>query len=291
MTATQTLLVPPRRRSRLPSGGSTRRHPWGAQIASAVIALGFLFPLYILVNVSLKPSTGPINPLVPSWPLNWSNFAEAWVVGELGRALVNSLIVTTLSTAAVVILAALAAYPLARSTARWSRASTNLFLLGLMLPFQISMIPLYLTFRDFGLLGTLPGIIIFQIGAGLPFAVFMYATFLRNSEREYEEAAAIDGCGILRTFWHVVLPLTRPVTGTVAILTAINVWNEFFAPLLFLNGGEETVPLALYGFVSEEATQWNLIFAGLILGMAPILIVYLFMQKSIIKGFAGGLKG
>ena len=142
------------------------------------------------------------------------------------------------------------------------------------------------------LLGTLPSLIIFYIGREMPIAIFLYTAFLRNIPREYEEAAAIDGAGNVKTFTNVVLPLLRPVTGTVIILTGVFVYNDFFTPLLYLSGtGNQTTTVALAQFVQEYRSYWNLVFAGLIMASTPILIVFFAMQKSVIKGFGGGLKG
>jgi raffinose/stachyose/melibiose transport system permease protein len=126
----------------------------------------------------------------------------------------------------------------------------------------------------------------------MPFSIFLYTGFLRALPIEYEEAAAIDGAGALGTFWRVVFPLLRPITGTVVILNVIVVWNDFLTPLLYLSGsGQQTVPVTLYSFVGQYVSQWNLVFAGLVISIAPILIVYFVLQRTVIQGFASGLKG
>jgi raffinose/stachyose/melibiose transport system permease protein len=116
--------------------------------------------------------------------------------------------------------------------------------------------------------------------------------FLRTIPRYYEEAAMIDGCGPFRTFWNVIFPLVRPVTGTIVVLTAIAVYNDFFTPLLYLSGTSyTTLPLAISQFSSIYSTNWNAVFAGLLEAIVPVLLFYLFLQKHIIKGLSGGLKG
>lgn len=149
-----------------------------------------------------------------------------------------------------------------------------------------------MTMRDLGLLGSPLSLIIFYSGHLAPFSIFLYTGFLRSLAPEYEEAAAVDGCGIMHTFWRIVFPLLRPITGTVIILNILNVWNDFYTPLLYLSGSPNTtVPVALYSFVGEFVSQWNLVFAGLVISIAPVLIVYFLMQRTIIKGFSSGLKG
>ena len=126
----------------------------------------------------------------------------------------------------------------------------------------------------------------------MPFNIFLYTLFLRALPREYEEAAILDGCGNLRIFWRIVFPLLRPVTGTIIILAVITVYNDFYTPLLYLAGSENTtLPLALRSYSSQYASNWNATFAGLILVTIPVLVFYLLLQKRIIRGFAGGLKG
>jgi raffinose/stachyose/melibiose transport system permease protein len=148
------------------------------------------------------------------------------------------------------------------------------------------------TMRDLGLLGTIWSLVLFYVGLQMPFTVFLYTAFLRSLPAEYEEAASIDGAGARQSFWSVVFPLLRPVTGTVVILDVIFIWNDFLTPLLYLSGsGQMTVPVTIYSFVGQYVSQWNLVFAGLVISIAPILLVYFLLQRTVIQGFASGLKG
>jgi raffinose/stachyose/melibiose transport system permease protein len=133
--------------------------------------------------------------------------------------------------------------------------------------------------------------IIIYTGVLLPLSVFLYAGFFRTLPPEYEEAARIDGANRLQTFTRVVFPLMAPATGTVAILAGLIVWNDFFTPLIFLNGSpNQTLPVVMYNYVGALVSQWNLIFAIVLISMVPILAFYMFAQKKFIQGFAGGLK-
>ncbi|WP_435108554.1 carbohydrate ABC transporter permease [Nocardiopsis synnemataformans] len=273
-----------------------KRYTWRTGVLEAVMiaaALVFAFPVYVLLVQAFRPEdeTGA-SPLVPSATPTLDNFAQAWQQASLGPAIVNSTVVTVASVVLLVVLSSLAAYPLARSTRGWSRAVFALFMLGLLLPFQLALIPLYQTMRDLGLLGNPLALVIYYTGLQMPFSVFLYTGFLRGLDRGYEEAAMMDGAGPVRTFFGVVLPLLRPITGTVVILNVIFVWNDFLTPLLYLSGsGSQTIPVALFGFVGQYVSQWPLVFAGLIIGSVPVLTVYFAMQKRVIQGFAGGLKG
>ncbi|MBB4934856.1 raffinose/stachyose/melibiose transport system permease protein [Lipingzhangella halophila] len=271
------------------------RYTWRTLLLEAVMVLtaaAFAFPLYILVNLSLRTPGDSAAAMVPTSDPTLANYADAWRQAGLGGAIVNSAVVTGLSVLIIVVVSALAAYPLARVSAGWSRVTFVLVMFGLLLPFQLALIPLYQTIRDLGLLGTVWSLVLFYSGLQVPFSVFLYTGFLRALPRGYEEAALIDGCGPLRAFRSVVFPQLRPITGTVVILNTIFVWNDFLTPLLYLSGSpQQTIPVAIFGFVGQYTSQWQLVFAGLVIGVAPILVAYFLMQKHIIKGFAGGIKG
>jgi raffinose/stachyose/melibiose transport system permease protein len=272
---------------------SSRSGQISANVGSYAATALFLFPIYILVNLAIRPADDLTPAIVPSTNPTFDNFIGAWNSSSLPDAIGTSLIVTTASCAVVLGLATMAAYPLARSTARLSTVTFFVFMIGLLLPFQLALIPLYIQMRDAGLLGSLFSLIVVYAGVQMPFSVFLLTTFIRSSVPvEFEEQAQIDGCGPLRTFWYVVTPLLRPALGTCLILNSVGIWNDFFTPLIYLAGsGLATIPTAIYEFVGQYTTDWPLIFASLIISMVPILAVYLVFQRYIIRGFAGGLKG
>ncbi|MCU1410466.1 MAG: Raffinose/stachyose/melibiose transport system permease protein [Rhodoglobus sp.] len=257
-----------------------------------LVGILFLFPIYILVNLSVRPLDDLSSPLAPTTNPTFDNFVNAWNQAGLGGALINSAIITVVSVALIVLLSSSAAYALARATARWSTISFYGFMIGLLIPFQLGLIPLYKTMSQLGLLGSLLPLIIIYVGLRLPFSIFLFVQFLRQIPLDYEEAASLDGASTFQTFHRVVLPLVRPVTGTVIILNGLFTWNDFLTPLLYLSGsGNQTIPVAIYTFVGEYATQWQLVFAALIIGALPVLIAFFFIQKSLIQGLASGVKG
>lgn len=271
------------------------RYTWRTGVLEAVmivVGLIFMFPLYILVTLAFKAPGDQTNQLLPTLEPTFENFTQAWQTGGLGAALMNSALVTVVSVTAVVVLSAAAAYPLSRVGARWSKGTYLGFLAGLLLPAQLALLPLYQTMRDLGLLGSLWSVIIVSIGTSMPFSIFLYSGFLRALPHDYEEAASLDGAGPFRAFWSIVFPLVRPITGTVIILNAVAIWNEFLTPLLYLsNSSNKTITVAINGFVGQYGAQWNLIFAGICISILPILIAYFLLQKYIVQGFASGLKG
>jgi raffinose/stachyose/melibiose transport system permease protein len=261
-----------------------------------IAALLTLLPFYFLVITALKPqeellTTGTSAP--PSRP-TVENFAEVLTGGgdsNILLGLMHSVIITLGSIAGMVLLGSLAAYVLVRSTARWGTITFYLFLIAIILPTQLGLIPLYIGARTLGLTGSMWGMVLLYVGTLMPLAVFLYAGFFRNLPRDYEEAAAIDGAGPGKVFFRIVLPLMAPATGTVAILTGLIVWNDFFSALIFLGGSEvQTLTVSMYYYVGSLVSAWNKIFAIVIISMVPILAFYLFAQKKFIQGFAGGIK-
>jgi raffinose/stachyose/melibiose transport system permease protein len=268
-----------------------------ASIAANTTAYGttlvFLLPVYVLINLAIRPANDLTPAVVPSSRATFDNFARAWTESDLPGAIVTSIFVTVASSIVVLILATMAAYPLARSTSRLAGATFYVFLIGLLLPFQLALLPLYMQMRELHLLGNPLSLVIVYSGVQLPFSIFLITTFLRSSvPLEYEEAARIDGCSNIQVFRHVVVPLLRPALGTAAILNGVGIWNDFFTPLIYLIGSDTlTIPMAIYKFVGRFTNDWPIIFASLIISMIPILALYLVFQRYVIQGFAGGLKG
>jgi raffinose/stachyose/melibiose transport system permease protein len=256
-------------------------------------ALAFLFPDYALITLSLKNkqqiASAPLS--LPTSP-TLDNFSSAWSSASLGSALLNSTVITVASLVALIALGSFCAYFLARCASRLGYWLYVLFLLGIVLPFQLGMIPLFKLVDSLGLLGSYQGMILFYTGIQLPFTVFLYTGFIRALPRDYASAAQIDGANHLQAFTKVVFPLLRPITGTVLILNAVFIWNDFFTPLLYLGGSaKETVPVRVFSFVGQYVSDYGLVFAGLVLAALPILVVFLILQRYVIKGFASGLKG
>lgn len=266
------------------------------ELALVLVAIVFCLPFYLLIAIALETTAQTYKtPLSFPWSPHFGNFANAWSSGGergLGHALESSAIITLSSVVALIVLGSLCAYTIARRKGHLSDLAYILFVLGYILPFQLAIIPLFVAMRHLGLIGNYAGMIVLNTGLLMPLTVFLYTGFIRALPRDYEEAARVDGAGILRTYARVIFPLLRPITGTVAVLIGISVWNEFFTALIFLAGSHyQTLPVAVYSFANGEVAQWNLIFAGVAIAIAPILVFYLFAQRQLIRGFSGGVKG
>jgi len=269
------------------------------EIITLIAAVIMLLPFWILLVGSLKtlPAILDSAAIAPPTSPTIDNFVQllspaSSSSGNIWAGLLSSVIITAGSIVLLVALGSVAAYGIARSTSKWSRRSYYLFLTAIILPTQLGTLPLYIGARNVGLVGNPWGMILIYTGMLMPLSVFLYANFFRNLTPEYEEAAIIDGANRYQVFQKVVFPLMSPATGTVAILAGLIVWNDFFTSLIFLNGTAwQTLPVVMYSYVGSLVSQWNLIFAVVIVSMIPILAFYAFAQKRFIQGYAGGLKG
>jgi ABC-type glycerol-3-phosphate transport system permease component len=230
--------------------------------------------------------------------LRADNYARAWKEAHFGGYFINSVVVTAASVSLIVALGAMAAYALSRFTHPLGKVAFGLFLAGLTIPAQLAIVPLFFELRAAGLLNSRLGLILVYTANGLPFAIFILAAFFRSLPRALYEAAVVDGCGEFSAFWKVLLPLARPGLVTVAIFQFIGVWREYFYAFMLVSGdiagSARTVPLGLanLSIAAEYRTEYGMLFAGIVLVTLPILLVYMVLQRQIVRGIAAGaLKG
>lgn len=270
-------------------------------VALAAYALWVVFPMIWVAYSSLKADDTIFRDtfaLPPAGDLRWDNYARAWGEARFGDYFLNSVVVTAVSVTLIVYLGALAAYALSRFRVRGGPVLFWLFLAGLMIPAQLAMVPLFFELRALGLLNSRVGLILVYTANGLPFAIFILAGFFRSLPRTLYEAAIIDGCGEFDAFRRVMLPLARPGLVTVAIFQFIGVWKEYFFAFMLIggdiDGAARTLPLGLanLAITAQYRSDYGMLFAGLVLVTLPILLVYVFLQKHLVKGVtAGALKG
>lgn len=267
------------------------------EVLVVLAALVVFSPMLILLNVSLKTSQSSVSTSAFSLanPVSLDGFREALAAdgqNSLVTGALNSAIITGGSVLVLVLLGSITAFTLTRITSGWSKVAFGSFLVAIVLPAQLGQVPLYSAMRELGLLGTRTGMVLAYSGMLMPLAVFLYSGFTRSLPTEYEEAAQMEGAGRFAIFTRIVFPLLAPATGTVAILTGLIVWNDFFTSLVFLNGSDAvTLPVVVYSFVGTLVSRWNVVFAAVLLSMVPVLVLYLLAQKKFIQGFAGGVKG
>lgn len=250
-----------------------------------------MLPIYYLIVTTFKtPAEAVANPL--GLPVNFTleNYKKAIEAMNYGQALKNNLIIAVVSVVALVVLSSMAAYVIARGRTRLFKSMYAIFLGGLIIPFQISIIPLYKIIAGMNLMNTHLGVILVNVFCiNLPLSIFLMRGFINTVPLELEEAAIIDGCGTFTCFWKIVFPLLKPIVSTVAILNTLAIWNDFMTPLLFLQSPQKQVLLQqVYRNVGPFSTDWTSFFPMLVMSILPLVVFYLIMQKQIIEGVAAG---
>ncbi|MEV6700343.1 carbohydrate ABC transporter permease [Streptomyces sp. NPDC051453] len=289
VSSSTAVTVPRSSRSRL---RPFRLRAWGLAVVWLFV-LANLFLLLWMVLSSLR-DTGDI--FAHPWSLpssvQLSNYAVAFDSG-FGRATLNSILVSVSAAVVSVAVAAPAAYVLSRRLSSAAGPLTTLFVLGLGVPGQVLLIPVFFMFSKIDLVDSLPGLCAVYVGLSMPFTVFLLTGFFRSLPQEVEEAAALDGASPARTFWQIVLPLARSGMITAFLLQFINNWNEtLFSLALVQSDDKYTLPLALARFIGEQqykGADWGGMFAGLCLIVAPMLVLYGWLSQRIISGMTLGI--
>ncbi|MBQ9991178.1 MAG: carbohydrate ABC transporter permease [Lachnospiraceae bacterium] len=268
-----------------------QRKLWITEMIMVVLAVIWFIPVYYLIVTTLKsPQEATQSPL--GLPKVWmfENYVQAWNKMEYPRALFNTVQITVLAVAIIVLITSLAGYAMARTRTKWGNRFFLLFLAGLMVPFQMNIVSLFKIVKTIGLMNTVWAVILVDVAINIPQGIFLFKEFIESSvPRELEEAAEIDGCSVIQKFFVIVLPLLKPVIATVVIIVTLNVWNEFMTPLLFIQSRENSVILQeVSRNIGQFSTDWTALFPMLMLGVAPLMLFYLFMQKYIIAGVAAG---
>ncbi len=249
-----------------------------------------LYPIIVMLITALRPAAEiQRDPFGLPSSLFLDNVRNAWVMGRFGDYLLNSVIITAPTVVAVVALSALAGYGIARFRFPFRNLIFYAILLGLTVPFQSVMIPLYYQLLGMGLLGTYWAVILPSVAFGLPFGVFLMQAFFEDLPQELVEAGRVDGCGELRIFWSIMLPLARPAISTLVVFQFMRTWNEFLMPLLYLQDEAlRPIPLGLMYFQGAYTRDIGLIAAGVSLATIPVILVYLIFQRQFVRGLTAG---
>lgn len=250
-----------------------------------------LYPFLIMIFVSLKSTKEAlISPNSIPTELHFENFVEAWNIMDYGSVFFNTLFITIFGLIGIVIFSGMAAYIIAISKHKKFYNFVYLFFLcGIMIPFYTALVPLVKLMTDIHLTNSLLGMVIYYWGRNMPMAVFLYVGFVRGISGEIIEAGKIDGAGTMVLFWKILFPILKPITTTIIVLDALNLWNDFLFPRLMLTQSDlRTIALSQFYFTGEYGSKWELAFAAYLLTIIPILILYFMLQKNIIKGVAAG---
>ena len=256
-----------------------------------VLTILWLIPLAWSLDTALKPESE-----TTIIPLTWISshftlqaFASTLSSSDLPRWYFNSILTSVVVSLATVVLASMAAYAFSRIPFRGRGVLFWIILAGIMIPGQVLIVPLFALMQSFGLVDTYLGIILPQIAS--PFAVFIFKQFFDGIPRDYEEAALMDGAHRLRVYWQILMPLARPAIATVAILTFVASWNNFIWPFIVITDTKMmTIPVGLATVQTSYGIRYAQIMASALLGGLPAVIIFLFFQRQIVEGLAGGLK-
>lgn len=290
MTTSTESLPATRERSSETTVRRRRRIPVGAYICALILMIVFLFPLLYLLNTALKSQAEFVaNPVGLVSDPQWSNFATAWEKGDFGAYILNSVIYTAAGSAIGTLLTLVLAFPVARGYVRGAKYWSIVFVLVLFLP--NALITQFQLLLRLGLYDTQLGYILL-VGVGIGVGPLLLSGFVKSIPRELDEAAAMDGVGYWRYLFTFILPLARPALVTVFILQAVWIWNEIIlATVLLADPTKFPVTVGLYAFKGTYGNQWPLLAAATFIVAAPLIVGYIFIQRYLVNGVVGAVKG
>jgi len=266
----------------------------GTAIGSASIVVTFvlfIIPFLFIISIASKTvrEAADLKFSVPTRFVLLDNLVQVVQARDflMVIAFINSVVLTVVSGAVLVVLGSMIAYVLQRRSGKVNAAVSLLVLAGLIVP--PAVVPTIWVLQQVGLFKTMPGLILIEIAFGLPFSILLFRAFIAGIPRELDEAARVDGASPIRTFFQVIFPVLKSVIMTVIILQSVAIYNDFQNPLYFLPGTQNaTVQLTLFNFQNQFNTQYNLLFGGILLVAIPPLIMFIFFNRKIVEGMAAG---
>ncbi len=264
-------------------------------IVIMAIALVQMYPLVWLLLFSLKDNSEIFGENIVGLPRRflWQNYADALSQGNVGRYLLNSIIVTGITILLSGVLSVCASYAIARMRWKLRKPVLIIFLMGMMVPLHAALLPLFLILKNLKLYNTYWALIVPYTAFALSMGIFVFVGFLQSLPKELEESALIDGCSIYRAFVSIIVPLIKPAIATVSIFTYLSAWNELMFAIQFISKQEyKTLTVGIMAMVGQYSTNWGPIGAGLVIATAPTLVIYILMSKQVQKSFiTGAVKG
>ncbi len=264
------------------------------QIVMTLLVIVWIFPVVWVVSTSFKTTSEMfMNPLklIPE-EFTFDNYVRAWKLANFSRYLMNTVIYSVVSTAIVLFIVSTSGYVLGRYEFPGKKIITITILATILMPSRYTFIPIFDLVRKFGLLNTLAGLILVSSGVNALY-VMLFAGYFSSIPKSFEEAAIIEGATFPQIFFKIMLPLAKPVIGTVIIFHFVACWNDFFFPLILTlgNPNARTLGVGLYAFYGEYTTDWTGLAAALVISMIPIMAVFLAFQRYFMRVMAGGIKG
>jgi len=259
-----------------------------------VFSLINVYPIaWMVINSFKTEQEFSLDPFFLPETWRWENYVEAWQTANLGTYFFNSIFVAVTSVIITVLFGALASYFLARFTFKMNKLVYVLFIFGMIIPIHATLVPMFILMNKLGLLNTGWTLLFPYVAFNLPLTIFILTSFMKAFPKDIEESAVMDGCGVFRIFWSIILPMSRPAIATVTILNFIHCWNEFSFALVLINDASlKTIPLGLANFAGQYNTNYTGQMAGLTMVIIPTLLLYILLEKHIVKGMtAGAVKG
>ncbi|WP_336790637.1 carbohydrate ABC transporter permease [Paenibacillus sp. MMO-177] len=265
------------------------------EVVMVLLSLLFLYPLFLAIINSFK-SFGEVMKDVIALPtkLSFGNYSHVWSFINYPKLFLNNFVITGLGLVGIILVSSIAAYKLARTKSRWSGLIYMLCIMPMLIPFQSIMLTVLQLSKNLHITESTWGLGLLYWGFGAPLAVFIYHGFVKGIPKEIDESATIDGASGFRLFFSVIFPLLKSVTTTIVIIDVMWIWNDFLLPLLMVNGSPDTktLTLAAYTFVGQYTSDWQYAMTAMVMAVLPSIIVFIFLQKYIVKGVvAGAVKG
>jgi len=265
------------------------------EIVLVLIALLFLYPLFLAIFNSFKSFQEVMTDVI-ALPKHWTfaNYSYVWKYINYPRLFLNNIVITVIGLFGIVLISSIAAYKLSRTKSKLSGIVYFICIMPMLIPFQSIMLTVLKTAGYLHLSNSTWGLGLLYWGFGAPLAVFIYHGFVKGIPKELDESAKIDGAGPFRLFFTIIFPLLKSVTATIIIIDVMWIWNDFLLPLLMVNGSPstKTLTLAAYTFVGQYTSDWQYAMTAMVMAVLPSIIVFIFLQKYIVKGVvAGAVKG
>jgi raffinose/stachyose/melibiose transport system permease protein len=259
-----------------------------------LMAVVWLIPFIFILLTSVRSMNDLISNGIFAWPKQFvfANFERAWTIGNFSTYFRNSLLLIIFKVPLGIVLACLAAFPLAKMKFPGSTVIFVFFLIGLAIPVHVTLTPLLVMMKQLGIEGRLPALIPPYVVFGLPFQIFVMRGFFRTVPSELLEAARLDGATEWGNFWRILMPLSAPALATLFIIDALATWNELLMALVLISANESrTVPVGLLQFQGQFSSQYTQLMAGVVISITPIILLYIFLQRYMVAGLtAGALK-
>ncbi len=276
--------------------GKTKKYGKKAVLYLILILIGIIWivPVLAVVATSLKSKQDFFSGLslfeLPD-QIAWSNFVNAMTKGRLFMYMKNDLLVSVIKVPLGIFVESLAAFALTRTNIRHKTGIFIFFLIGMMLPMQVALVPINVIFNKINWINTFHGLIFVYIGFGISIGILILRGFMRGIPRELDEAARIDGCTKWQLYYKIIMPITKPAVATLIITDFLSTWNEYLLASVIINDTyKKTVPVGLMTFVGEHGTDYGYLCAGVLICVIPVLIVYLVFQRYFVEGISGAVK-